>query len=373
MDQENKDWYLIENVDIIDSPSLVIYLDRVKENIKLLKGMIDDPARLRPHVKTHKAAEPTRLLMDAGINKFKCATIAEAEMIADAGGRDILLAYQPVGPKAGRLISLIQKYPEVDFACLVDNETSAKEISTLALSQQVRVSVYLDLNVGMHRTGIRPGTKAIELYQYCSKLKNIIVKGLHAYDGNITAVSLKQRTKECDEAFMPVWEMQNSLLRKGYPNPIIVAGGSPTFPIHANRAGVECSPGTFIYWDKGYQSAFPEQAFLPAALVVTRIIALPEAKTICLDLGYKAVSAENRLDKRIHFLNAAHVDFIGHSEEHLVVEAGIENHYKIGDVFYGLPMHICPTCSLYERALTVENGVVSGEWKMVARDRKITI
>ncbi len=79
------EWYKIKNITEIDSPALVIYSQRVKDNIQILLSMIDDVSRLRPHVKTHKTKEASLLMMDAGIHKFKCATISEAEMLAMAG------------------------------------------------------------------------------------------------------------------------------------------------------------------------------------------------------------------------------------------------------------------------------------------------
>src|SRR5664279_1715190 len=98
------EWYLLKDIDAKDSPALVVYRERVLENINTLISMIDDVKRLRPHVKTHKSIDATRLLMDAGINKFKCATIAEAEMLGIAGAADVLLAYQPMGPKLKRFV-----------------------------------------------------------------------------------------------------------------------------------------------------------------------------------------------------------------------------------------------------------------------------
>ena len=167
--------------------------------------------------------------------------------------------------------------------------------------------------------------------------------------------------------------MREKLVGKGFTSPVIIAGGSPTFPIHAKRKDIECSPGTFIYWDKGYQDLCPEQHFVFAALVISRIISLPCETRICLDLGHKSVSAENELQKRVYFLNAPELKFISHSEEHLVAEAGAGHSYKLGDVLYGIPFHICPTCALYERALIAENNEVAKEWKIAARDKKITV
>src|SRR6478736_1027237 len=104
------DWFTISNIDEVDSPSLVVFPDRVQKNIEILKSMLPDVNRLRPHVKTHKSAEVTKILLQSGFTQFKCATIAEAEMLAEVQAPDVLLAYQPVGPKAERLSRLVKQF-----------------------------------------------------------------------------------------------------------------------------------------------------------------------------------------------------------------------------------------------------------------------
>ena len=86
-------WYRIDDINKIDSPALVIYSDRVKHNIALAIQMVGNVSRLRPHVKTHKSPQATELLLRAGITKFKCATVAEAEMLAQCKAPDVLLSY----------------------------------------------------------------------------------------------------------------------------------------------------------------------------------------------------------------------------------------------------------------------------------------
>ena len=372
-DQDIPGWYHINNIKEVDSPALVIYPERAKENIRVLISMIDDVKRLRPHVKTHKTTEAIALMRTAGIQKFKCATIAEAEMLAIANAPDVLLAYQPVGAKLQRFINLIKTYPGTEFSCIVDNITAAESIASAAALNYISVPVYIDLNIGMNRTGIQPGELAIQLYKKCAAIKGIFPVGLHAYDGHIHTKDFEQRIKECNDAFKAVEALQLELIHLGFAKPMIVAGGSPTFPIHAKRKEIECSPGTFIFWDKGYLHILEEQQFIPAALVITRVISLPGETTLCLDLGHKSIAAENELSRRVWFINAPELTFISQSEEHLVVDAGAGHSYKIGDVLYGIPIHICPTCALYERALTVENNIAAGEWKIIARDRKISI
>lgn len=364
-----EEWFSVSDNNLVDTPALLVYPERVKHNLALLKTQIDSVDRLRPHVKTQKSKEATLLTLEAGITKFKCATIAETEMLGMCNAPDVLLAYQPVGPKIDRFIKLIKKYPATKFSCLTDNYDAASRIDERAKLNHISIDVYIDLNVGMHRSGIVPD-KAFELYIKCSSLSNIKVIGLHIYDGHIHDSDLDIRTQRCNEAFAPVDELIGQLKAAGY-NPIVVAGGTPTFPIHAKRENVECSPGTFIYWDWGYQQAFKEQQFLPAALMMSRIVSLPDEKKICVDLGHKSVSAENVLDKRVTFLNSPELKVVSQSEEHLVLDAGENHTYKIGDVLYGLPYHICPTIALYERAIVIEDKKVAGEWKTIARDRKI--
>lgn len=364
-------WYVLSQPEQLDSPALLVYPDRVQQNIDRLVAGIDDVSRLRPHVKTHKTREATRMLMDAGIRKFKCATIAEADMLAGCGADDVLLAYQPVGPKIHRLIGLMQVYPDTQFSCLVDSLPSAQAIAEQTVRAEVVIPVYVDLNVGMNRTGTPPDASVLTLYADLAELAGVCPVGLHAYDGHLRYPDIAIRTEQCDAAFQPVQHLSDQLWALGFQN-VIVAGGSPTFPIHARRGSIECSPGTFIYWDKGYGETLPEQPFRPAALVLTRVISLPDATTICVDLGHKSVAAECDLALRVLFLNAPDLRAVSQSEEHLVLDAGAGHGYQIGDVLYGLPNHICPTCALHERAHTIENGTVSGEWRTVARDRTLS-
>ena len=364
----SESWFEIKSINELDSPALVVFPERVKYNIQLAIDMIGDVNRLRPHIKTNKSPDVARLMLDAGIAKFKCATIAEAEMLAQCNAPDVLLAYQPLGPKLDRFISLIKKYPATNFSCLTDNITAADEQGLAFTANDLTVPVFIDLNVGMNRTGISPNEKAIELAKHCSVIKGIILIGLHAYDGHIRDTDFEIKRQKCDEAFAAVEKLNETLKLS-----TIIMGGSPAFSVHCKRKNIECSPGTFVYWDKGYSDLCPEQKFLPAIVLVTRIISLRSTNKICTDLGHKSVAAENDIAKRIFFLNAEGLKPVGQSEEHLVLEISENHSFKVGDIFYGLPYHVCPTVALYERVFTVGNGNVTGEWRNVARDRKLTV
>ena len=363
-------WYLIDKIETLDTPFLALYKDRMEKNIRMAISMVKDPARLRPHVKTNKIAEACRMMMEAGISKFKCATIAEAEMLGMIKAKDVLLAYQPVGPKAARLLALAKQYPETGFSCVVDDTQAAAHLSELFLAAGKRLPVYIDLNTGMNRTGILPANAAA-LFDALQPLKGIEVTGVHLYDGHLTETNIRQRQLDSDKGFDEAMKAVAVMEQKINGALTVVAGGSPTFSTHVGR-DVECSPGTFVFWDWGYKTKYPDAPFEYAALVVARVISIVNKDTITLDLGYKAVAAESPFP-RVYFLNAPEAQAVSQSEEHLVLKVADSGIYKTGDTLYGTPLHICPSVALYEKATVIEDHKIIASWKVIARDRSITI
>ena len=373
-------WFEVENVAEISSPSLLVWPERVKENIrKMIEHVGGDTSRLRPHVKTHKLAEVVRLQLDAGISKFKCATVAEAEATAEAGAADVLLAYQPVGPNIARMITLAEKHPETRFACVTDDPGIAAAIvdAWKASGLGPRFRVFVDVDCGMHRTGIEPGKGAADL---CRQLSDADCwGGLHVYDGHIHDPAEDERQAAFDEAFGDVEKFIEDLKADGLEPAEIVGGGSPTFGLHAAHKNWQCSPGTTLFWDAGYGTKFPDLDFQVAAVLLSRVISKPGTNHVCLDLGHKSVAGENPIENRVRFLNfPEQAKPVGQSEEHLVMafEEGdsAREQIQVGDVVYGVPWHICPTVALHQEAVIVDDGRATGErWTIHARARRLTV
>src|SRR4051812_7024011 len=162
---EMSDWYEFENAEETPSPALLLYPERIRENVRRMIRMAGDAKRLRPHIKTHKLAEVVKIQLEEGIAKFKCATIAEAELAAAAGAKDILIAYQMVGPNILRLLELTNKFPEVRFSSVVDDEQAIEQLNKVFGDAPRPLEVLLDIDCGQHRTGVEPGSKALKLYQ----------------------------------------------------------------------------------------------------------------------------------------------------------------------------------------------------------------
>jgi D-serine deaminase-like pyridoxal phosphate-dependent protein len=372
MKNSSENWYTVSNVDEILSPSLLVYPDRIESNIKKIIEIAGNVDLLRPHVKTHKMAEVIKLQMKHGIHKFKCATISETEMVAGCGATDILLAMQPVGPNVERFFKLKQKFNSTKISCIADNEEVIIRLSDMSRKTGLETHVWLDINNGMNRTGVIPGEKAGRLYKRIIDSPMLVAEGLHVYDGHLHESDFPLRQKKCNDTYQTVLNFIDELKKEGISPVKIVAGGTPTFPIHALRKNIETSPGTLLLWDWGYSTAFSDMHFSHAAVLLTRIVSKPGKDLLCLDLGHKAVASEMP-QPRIHILDFEKYTITGHNEEHMVIRTNEAAKYKTGDHLYGIPWHICPTVDRHDSVYVINDHKVTGQWSVDARRRKITI
>ena len=363
-------WYAVDNVNEVNSPALLIYPDRIEYNIRKMIEISGGINQLRPHVKTHKMSEIIKMQIKHGIYKFKCATIAEAEMVARCGAKDILLAIQPVGPNLRRLFQLKQNFRDLKISCIADSEEIIRQLSEISCQTDLETPIWLDINNGMNRSGIIPGKEAVRLYKMIIDLPMVVAAGLHVYDGHINEPDYSLRQKICNDSFLPVLNLIDELKETGMGPIAIVAGGTPTFPVHALRTGVESSPGTLLLWDYGYSSSFPTMNFLHAAVLLMRIISKPAKDLICIDLGHKAVASEMP-QPRVKILGIENYSILTHSEEHMVIRTPEADSWKIGDPLYGIPWHICPTVDRYDSVSVVMEHRVTDQWNVEARKREI--
>lgn len=366
-------WSALRNAEDIASPALLIDEARMDRNIASMLSIAGDPGRLRPHLKTHKLPEVVQRQVRAGISKAKVATIAEAEMAAVHGVRDILLALQPVGPAAHRLARLAAEHPQVRWSAVFDAPGPVRAVSRAAADAgSPMIGAWIDLDVGQHRTGVLPGADAEALCEVIRSAACIEFRGLHAYDGHLGIADPEQRRLACDAAYEPVAALRQRLEERHVPVPSILAGGSPTFAIHGRRSGVELSPGTTVLWDAGYGSRLTDLPFEPAAFLLTRVISRPTSDCICLDLGHKAVASEMPHPRAV-FPELPDAEVVSHSEEHLVLRTPRTADFPPGSVLYAIPWHVCPTVALHQEAWLVRDAVAQERWTVEARARRLSV
>jgi D-threonine aldolase len=366
------DWYEIANADEIASPSLLIYPDRIESNLKRMIELCGDALKLRPHVKTHKMPQIIEMKQRLGIRKFKVSTIAEAEMTASAGGEDVLIAYPLVGPNIARMIQLIQRFPSTRFSALIDAQAMIPQIAGAAVQNNVTIELYVDLNVGMNRTGITPGPQAFALYQMICRTAGLHAGGLHAYDGHLHDPNTEQLQHLAHQTFATVQSLRNDLIKHGFVVPRIITGGTPTSRLLAQTPGVEVGAGTIALWDFGQAEVSPDLDMQYAAILLSRVISRPSPDRICLDTGHKAVASEMS-PPRVRWFGLEDSVAVMHSEEHMVLETTRADDWPVGRVVYGVPRHVCPTVALHSDVWCVRDGRAIERWRVVARDRCITI
>ncbi len=366
----------IRNLASVASPALLFDADAISRNLARTLDLVGgDPALLRPHMKTHKCREILEEQLALGIRQVKAATIAEAELAAIAEVPDILISYPLVGPNVARFITLTERYPSSRFSALVDSRAGLDGFAAANSS----ADLFLDLDCGMHRTGIGPGDDAIALIRSLVAHPTLRFAGIHAYDGHIHDPSLEERDRQFTEAKNLIVAFVARVEAEVAPVPLIVSGGSPTFALHAAWAQAsgrahQASPGTTALWDCGYGEAHPDLPFTPAAMLLTRVVSTPGEDRICLDLGHKSVAAEMPLPRRVSFPSLPDAELVSQSEEHLVLKVTDRQRWPVGTEIIGIMRHVCPTVALHQQARIVRDGAVTDEvWKIAARDRILTV
>ena len=368
--------YAINDPSRLLSPSIVVFRELVSANIERMLEIAGGPERLRPHCKTHKTVEVVQMQLDRGVTRQKAATIAEAEMLAAAGCRDIVLAYNLVGPNIARAVSFRRAWPEVRFAATADDAGMVTELGRAVHAAGLTMELLLDVNPGRDRTGLPPGDDAARLYRHIAETPGLEPGGFHIYDGQHHQSDFAERLAAVKREWTSIRALRDQLVADGVPVPRLICGGTPTFPCYAtmDEPGLELSPGTCLFHDAGYGDKFPDLAgFVPAALILTRVVSRPTPQRVTFDCGTKSVASDPPLGQRLVFPELPDAAQVLHNEEHLVVETTSAEEWHVGDWTLAIPRHVCPCTALHRELYVVSQGDLIGRWQVAARDRVLRV
>lgn len=367
--------FKIDNDCKIFSPQLVYFEEIIDANIQNAVEQSGDPKRLWPHVKTHKTAQIVRKLINKGVTKFKCATLSECEMVAGCGAEALLLAYPVVGPNIERFIRLMQTFPKVRCYALFDDFNELEKLNEQASSLGITAEIFLDVNVGLDRTGV-PMDKVVSFVEQAQALTCVKIAGLHCYDGHNGIGDRALREKTIVALIAKEEELRAQVEKVTGSKPMVIAGGTPEFPCYKEHSDFFLSPGTLFLNDHGYGTAYRDLDYPCAAAVLTRVISHPRDGYFTLDCGYKAIAADPKQERGVIAGWEGKVEDLFQNEEHWVfkMKEGCEDERPaVGTVLYVIPTHICPTSALYPYALVIRDGKITDRWEIAARNRKITI
>ena len=348
--------YRIAHVETLLTPALAIYPEIVDQNIaatiRLLGG---DVNRWRPHLKTAKLGFIMRRMVERGIAQAKCSTTVELVAACAAGMQDVLLAYPVMGANAARVAELAEENRGVRVSVLVENSRQASAWKGRP------VGVFIDVNPGMDRTGMeQDDISAIVTLVREIAAAGVEFRGLHYYDGHVTAPALDEREQAAHRNYDRLIEIVAAVERAGFPAGEVITSGTPAFPCAATYAPFRsarfvhrASPGTVIYNDMSSLTQLPaEWGYQPAALVISTVVSHPKANYLTCDAGHKAVSADAGVPT---CAVAGWPDLVPlkPSEEHLPIEVKSGSRPAIGEALYLIPRHVCPTVNNFDDALIV--------------------
>jgi D-serine deaminase-like pyridoxal phosphate-dependent protein len=361
----------VRDLENVLTPALVIYPEIVAANIACtLNSLAGDASRWRAHIKTAKLDYTLRILIDGGVNNFKCATSLELLHACQNGAEDVLLAYPVVGANARRVMNIKKEFPRIRISVLVENN---EQVSQWRGSG---IGIFLDVNPGMNRTGIelKAGGKIIAVIRSIAAA-GLEFRGLHFYDGQYGAVEPNERTRATHAGYDRLLEAVENLRRQGVDVAEVITAGTPTFPCSLSYQGFQnarfvhrVSPGTIVYNDATSLAQLPEAfGYSPAALVLSRVVSRPHQGIVTCDAGHKSVSADAGVPTCV-VLGHAYLTPLAPSEEHLplAVKDGSPSP-QIGDILYLLPRHVCTTVNNFDAALIVRRGKIEGIEPVSAR------
>ncbi|HEV7215175.1 MAG TPA: alanine racemase [Chloroflexota bacterium] len=368
--------YAVTDLSTVPSPAMLVFRQYLEHNLDQTIAIAGGAEFLRPHCKTHKTREVIRMWLERGVRRHKCATLREAEMCIEAGAHDVLIAYQMVGPNVGQFVQLAAAHPDVQLASLVDDLPAATALSQAATACGITVRVLVDLDTGLHRTGVGLD-RAQALYAASAALPGLRLGGLHIYDAQHNSLAVpEQREAAVSASIGQINALVNDLASLGYAIPEVVGGGSATFPYYTHQgAPFTGSPGTTVFWDHGYAQRYPDldPHFVPAALLLGRVISRPAPQHLTLDIGTKAIAADPPIGKRGRILGLEDAETLLHNEEHWALRTDRAGTYSVGDTVFVVPTHVCPSTNLHPVLHIVEaDGSISARWEVAARQRTLT-
>lgn len=353
----------------VDTPALVIDADAMERNIAhMAEFFAGSTAKLRPHAKTHKSPIIAQKQLDAGAIGITCAKLGEAEALVAGGIRDVLIANQIVGEhKIARLVRLAR---HADIAVAVDNYDNAKEISDAAVIAGSSVRVLVEVNVGMDRCGVEPGSSAVDLARRISTLPGLRFFGIQSYEGHLVMLAgHENRAQRVREAMAPVIETRKMIESAGVPVTVISGGGTGTFDITSTIEGFdEIQAGSYVFMDAKYGSVEgPDAVFEPALFLWSTIVSRPTAERAVADIGLKTATSELGLPVLADFRDSKTVSL---SEEHVkLLLEGDARSLRVGDKVRFQPGHVCTTVNLHDAFVVSRAGTVEAVWPVAARGR----
>lgn len=357
----------------LNTPVLVIDLDRLQRNIETMAAFAASHGiKLRPHAKTHKSVDIARRQIEAGALGASCAKLGEAEALAE-GGIDGLLITSPVisAVAIGRLMALNERC--LGVKCVVDNLENVRALGAAAVGRKP-LEVLIDIDPGIHRTGVASAEDAISLYHGIRRERALSFAGVQFYCGaeqHIETYSDRKLTIEARSVLLR--NAIAALSGAGAPPALVTGGGTGTHRIDVELGlFTELQVGSYVFMDTQYGACeltgTGQSPFETALMIDTRVISNNAAGRVTLDAGLKAFSTDAGPPRPIAGApEDAVYQFMG--DEHGALISKGSGTLKLADIVTFAAPHCDPTVNLYDHYHVVRGDTLQHIWPVSARGR----
>jgi D-serine deaminase-like pyridoxal phosphate-dependent protein len=348
----------------IDTPALLVDLDVMERNIATMSAFFAGRSTtLRPHFKSPKTPAIARRLLAAGAVGMTCAKVGEAEVLVEHGVRDILVANQVVGPhKIDRLVRLARR---ADLMVAVDDGANVAALAAAARAAGVTLRVLIEVDVGMHRCGVRTPAAALTLAAAVAQSPALRLAGVMGYEGHAVMVADRaQRAELAATAMTTLLAATEALRSAGHAVEIVSAGGTGTYDMTGALNGVtEIQAGSYVLMDTRYREV--DVPFACALSLLTTVVSVPDPHTALIDAGMKAMTFEFGLPA-VKDRPGTSLVYLSEEHGHLMVDGPP---LQPGDRLELTPSHSDTTINLHDRLYAMRGDHIEEVWTIEARGK----
>jgi D-serine deaminase-like pyridoxal phosphate-dependent protein len=341
-------------VDELETPVPVVDIDRVEANIARLQTYLNKHGIAnRPHIKTHKIPAIAQMQIDAGAVGITCQKVSEAEVMADAGFKDIFIPYNIIGEsKLTRLMSLAKR---ITVSVTADSAYVIRGLSEAAQQAGLTLTVLIECDTGAHRCGVQSPQEAAELARLIPQLPNLHFGGLMTYPTS-------EQTDEFVRETRTLLEKDDLVIER------VSGGGTPTmWQVHPEIT--EHRAGIYVYGDRLTLRSGAVTLDTCALKVHTTVVSRPTVDRGILDAGSKSLSSDlHGLDGYGYICEYPEAKIYALSEEHGHVDfSACEHKPEIGERLTVIPNHCCTVTCMFDEVVGAREGEVEVIWQVTAR------
>jgi len=344
------------HIDELETPVPVVDMDRLEANILRLQTYLDQhQIANRPHIKTHKIPEIARMQMNAGAVGITCQKVSEAEVMANAGFRDIFIPYNIIGEsKLTRLMNLAKK---ISVSVTADSTYVVEGLSRAAKQADLILTVLVECDTGAHRCGVQSPRAAADLAKRISQLPNLHFGGLMTYPNSSGLGTFISDTRA-------LLEKEKIKIER------VSGGGTPSmWQVDSTPGVTEHRAGIYVYGDRLTLRSGAVTLETCALRVLSTVVSRPTAERGILDAGSKSLSSDlHDLDGYGYICEYPQARIYSLSEEHGHVDfSACEQKPEIGERVSIIPNHCCTVTCLFDEVVGMRAGHVEVTWQVAAR------